>query len=372
MLIVCAAVGAQEGATPRAAAAEQRLEGESRLALAKIQADLDELDAAETSYLDGIDLLTSADGEFAPALIPAYRGLATVFTRRGDYAEAVTVLEEARHVSHRNFGLFNLDQAELLDDLSEVYEEAGDTRQAQAMQREILDVALRHFGAEDPGVVPYYYRLADYYDLSRMRGLAREQYEEALEILRMDPQTDPADLLRPLRELVRIDTLLGERSSARRELIDALGAAADAPAIERAEAMATLGDAALAARQDQEAQGYYGDAYAALGSGAAADAFFASPRLINFVPPPGPVDWGRPRDRAYAWGSITVRFALSAQGRAERIEVVNSDPPGLMDRAYVERLAEATFRPRLLGGTPVAIERLRYSHEFRYFLPERE
>lgn len=369
-LAVSAQETAERRATAPADATEQRIAGENLISQAKIQAELDELDAAEKSYLDGIELITNADGEFASALIGAYRGLADVFARRGDYPEAVTVLEQARHISHRNFGLFNLDQAELLDELSEVYEDAGDTRQAQEMQREMLGVAVKHFGGENVGVIPYHFRLAEYYELARMRGLAREQYAQALEILAEDPDAAPADSLKPLRELLRIDTLLGEQTGSQRRLTEALDSVPDAPASERAESLAVLGDAELAGGDFEQAQSLYADAYAAYSDPAAADDFFRSPRMINFVPPPGPVDWGRRRNRDYAWGSITLAFALSPQGRARQIEVVNSDPPGLMDARYVQRIAEATFRPRLVDGLAVETPRLRYSHEFRYFLPE--
>ena len=303
-------------------------------------------------------------------MIDAYRGLAEVLARRGDYPEAVTTLEQARHISNRNFGLFNLDQLEILDELSAVYESAGDTRQAQETQREILGVAERHFGADDAGVAPYHMRLAEYYELARMRGLARDQYEQALEILTDDPHTQPADTLRPLRELVRIDTLLGEPSNARRRLTDALASTGNAPPLERAASLAVLGDAQLAAGATAEAFALYAEAYAALPDPAAAAAFFASPQMINFVPPPGPVDWSRRIDREYAWGSITLSFALSAEGRARDIRVVDASPPGLMDARYVQRLGEAAFRPRIVGGLPTPTARLRYFHEFRYFLPE--
>jgi tetratricopeptide (TPR) repeat protein len=340
------------------------------LAQAALQARLDELDAAEQSYLEAIQLIVSSEGEFSRSLIEAYRGLAEVFARRGDHPEAVTVLEQARHISNRNFGLFNLDQLEILDELSAVYEDAGDTRQAQETQRERLAVAERHFGADDAGVVPYRFRLAQYYELARMRGLAREQYEEALAILAADPGTRPAQTLRPLRELVRIDTLLGERTGAQRRLTEALASITDAPPLERAASLAVLGDAELVAGAKDEAFALYTQAYAAIPDPEAAKTFFASPQMIDFVPPAGAVDFSRSADREYAWGSITLTFALSAQGRAHDIHIVTSVPPGLMDARYTQRLAEATFRPRLAAGAPAATARLRYFHEFRYFVPD--
>jgi len=351
---------------------ERPLSAEELIANGNVQAELDQLDAAEASFLEGIERIIAADGEFAGALIEAYRGLAAVFSRRGDFAEAMAVLEQARHISHRNYGLFNLDQAEILDDLSRILENSGDTREAHETQREILDVALRHFGSEDTGVIPYHYRLAEYYEAARMRGLARVQYEIALDILQNDPAAAPGQLLKPLYEILRIDTILGEPLRSQRRLEEALEAAPSADPLERAEGFAALGDTALVDNATELANARYKEAYAALArrGAAAANAFFAQPRMVSFVPPPAPVDWGRRSDRPYAWGSITLRFTLSAQGRAERIQVVTSDPPGLMDARYVQRLREAVFRPRLEDGEPVATPRLRYSHEFRYFLPD--
>ena len=371
-IAIAAAQDTPESQTRLATADEHQPSGEELIALGAVQAELDEIDAAEASFLEGIELITATDGEFASTLIDAYRGLADIFARRGEFAEAIAVLEQARHVSHRNYGLFNLDQAELLDELSQIFEDAGDTREAQETQREILDVALRHFGGESPGVIPYHYRLAEYYEAARMRGLAREQYEIALDLLQNDPAADPAQLLGPLHEILRIDTILGEPRRSQRRLEQALDAAPAAQPLERAEALAALGDTALVADDTDSAMARYREAYATLARDGttAADAFFAQPRMVSFVPPPSPVDWGQRSNRPYAWGSITVRFALSALGRAERIQIVTADPPGLMDARYVQRLREAVFRPRLAAGEPVATPRLRYFHEFRYFVAD--
>lgn len=377
LLLAIATAGAQQ--TPEsldapATADERPPSGEELIELGAVQVRLDEIDSAEASFLEGIELITATDGEFASALVDAYRGLADVFARRGEFAEAIAVLEQARHVNHRNYGLFNLDQAEILDELSKIFEDAGDTREAQERQREILGVAVRHFGGEGTGVIPYHYRLAEYYEAARMRGLAREQYEIALDILQNDPTAGPAQFLKPLYEILRIDTILGEPLRSQRRLEEALDAAPTAQPLERAEGLAALGDTALVAGETEAAMARYREAYATLArdGAAAAEAFFSHPRMIDFVPPPGPVDWGRRSRQAYAWGSITAQFTLSAHGRAERIEIVAADPPGLMNARYSQRLRETVFRPRLTAGEAVTTPRLRYFHEFRYFVPDTE
>jgi len=358
--------------TGASVAAATPLDAEQLVERGELRLQLDDLDAAEADFSDAIALITAADGEFAAGLIGAYRGLAQVLAARGDFPEAVTALEAARHISHRNFGLFNIEQAEILDALSSVYEQAGDTREAQQQQQEILEIAQRHFGADATDVVPYHFKLARYYELERMRGLARDQYARALEIIRSDPRSTPGDELPALTELVRIATLTGESSRARRDLGALLQTDVTAAAAVKAEAYAILGDDELVNGRIDAAADFYAQAHAAFTNASDADAYFRAPRLINFVPPPSPVDWGRRRGGDYAWGAITVAFGLTATGKAQHIAIVVADPPGLMDALYARRLAEAVFRPRVEGGRMVATNRLRFSHEFRYFLPDEE
>jgi tetratricopeptide (TPR) repeat protein len=368
---VAAAQSAGVGSVPqRVDPAERRQAGQALSAQATTQAALDDLDAAEDSYLEAIELVSSAEGEFSPLLIDVYRGLADVFSRRGEYAEALTLLEQARHLSHRNFGLFNLDQAGLLDEISGVYEAAGDTHEAQETQRELLKVAVRHFGGETAGVIPFHVRLAEYYELARMRALAREQYEAVLAILAEDPATPPSAWLEPLGELVRIDIVSGATSPARQRLLEALDASGESDPAARGRALAILGDWELCAGNTEAAFGYYRDAYASLASESpdTAEDFFGSPRMLNFVPPASPVDLSRAERRPYAWGFVTARFGLSASGRAAHVEITASQPPGLLDQSYIQRLNEAVFRPRMVAGQPAPTESLRYSHEFRYFV----
>ena len=64
-------------------------------------------------------------------------------------------------MSQRNLGLFNVEQAPLIDDITTAYLGIGDTVEARRMQLERLDNAVRRFGADDPRVIPFRYQLAD-------------------------------------------------------------------------------------------------------------------------------------------------------------------------------------------------------------------
>ena len=360
---------ATDAATPSSSASPSNdADARALIALGAIQADLLEFAAAEVTYLRGIEHLTEAHGEFAPILIDPYRGLAQVFVRSGRSPEALTVLEHAQHISQRNYGLFNVGQTIILDEMSEAYVTAGDTRSAQDIQQERLNIGLRRFGEDDLDLIPFRYHLAEYYALSRMHGRAREQYEDVIEIQESHLVRYSGDLLKPLRELVRIDILSGNSSSARRRLQEILELGEAIPAMERARSLAVLGDWALTNGQLATGLSHYRDADAVLAGdeGSRAVELFSSPALINFIPPPSPVD--RTGGSApYEWGAISADFEISAEGRARNVQIVAATPPGLMDARYRARLMESYFRPRLVAGEPIATPHVRFTHQFRYF-----
>ncbi len=360
---------ATDAATPSSSASPSNdADARALIALGAVQADLLEFAAAEVTYLRGIEHLTEAHGEFAPILIDPYRGLAQVYVRSGRSLEALTVLEHAQHISQRNYGLFNVVQTIILDEMSEAYVTAGDTRSAQDIQQERLNIGLRRFGEDDLDLIPFRYHLAEYYALSRMHGRAREQYEDVIEIQESHLVRYSGDLLKPLRELVRIDILSGDSSSARRRLQEILELGEAIPAMERARSLAVLGDWALTNGQLATGLSHYRDADAVLAGdeGSRAVELFSSPALINFIPPPSPVD--RTGGSApYEWGAISADFEISAEGRARNVQIVAATPPGLMDARYRARLMESYFRPRLVAGEPIATPHVRFTHQFRYF-----
>ena len=121
-----------------------------------------------------------AEGEYSPTLIEYYRGLGRTYIKSAQYQQAIVTLEQAQHISQRHLGLFNVEQAALLDDITTAYLGLGNTVDAQKMQVERLDNAIRRFGAADPRVIPFRYTLAKYYEQSRLPESAREQYQEVL------------------------------------------------------------------------------------------------------------------------------------------------------------------------------------------------
>jgi hypothetical protein len=346
------------------------------LQLARIQTALAEIDDAELNYFEAIRLTARAEGEFAITLVDVYHALGRAYIRAARYPEALVALEQARHISQRNLGLFNTEQSALLDDMTVAHISAGDTVAAARLQAERLDNAVRRYGAQDARVIPYRYQLAEYYERSRLLGRAREQYLEIIDTQQALRGAPEASLLMPLRGLAQIDLLLGERATMRDRLAEELDAHPGADPVERALALATLGDWALVREGAAAARDYYRAAYAAaVSAGDAADGearaaqLFSQPVMIDFIPPLTGVDRGT-RSRPYAYGNITLAFSVSADGRPWHVEAVGADPPGLVESAYVRRLRETHFRPRLVAGETVETTRVEYTHQFRYYVAD--
>ncbi|MBN1237083.1 MAG: tetratricopeptide repeat protein [Gammaproteobacteria bacterium] len=342
--------------------------------LARIQAELEDFESAELNYLKAIELLEQQEGANSINLLQPYRGLGRSYIRSGRFPEAVTVLEQAQHISQRNLGLYNVSQTGLIDDLTTAHLGLGDTVTAQQLQLERLENAVRRYGEDGRETIPFRYALASYYDQSRMREAAREQYEQVVELLDATSGATPENLLDPLRRLMAIELLLGDRDDARTRLAGLLDAHPNLPAAERAASLAALGDWAIAKEDVPTARMYYMQAHEA-SAGAPEperDEILKGPQMLDFVAPLSPVDAGRRSRDPYAWGEIVLEFDVSADGRASNVETVAATPAGLMEDAYDRRIRETHFRPRLVDGEPRPTLGVRFTHNFRHYVAEDE
>lgn len=339
--------------------------------LARVQAELDMFDEAERNYLKAAEMLRDAQGQFSERLITPYQALGRAYIKQRKFPEAITALEQAQHISQRNDGLFNLDQTPLIDDLTTAVLGLGDTVEARKLQQQRLEHAIRELGADDPGVVPFYYHLADYYQRSRMPVSAREQYEKVVAIRQKAAGSTDAGLLEPLRAMTRIDMQLGHGEQAHDRLVEVLSTNTDYGARERALSLAVLGDWALVHDDADEAREQYLAAYEALAASdpKAAETTFATPSMIDFIAPLSPVDRAE-RRKPYAWGDVVLRFDVSADGRASNVTTTSIDPENRIGAEYERRVLETHFRPRLAAGRPAATRGVEFHHLFRYYVDD--
>lgn len=342
-------------------------------ALARIQAELARLDPAESNFLKAIEIVEQAEGEFSISLVDPYRGLGRAYIKGARYPEAITVLEEAQHISQRNLGLFNVEQSGVIDDITTAYLGLGDTGEARRMQLARLDNAVKRFGANDPRVFPFRYQLADYYQRSRLTDSAREQYAQVLKSQETQLAPNDPQLMSPLRQLAKIDLLTtqGETDEAYTRLKAILEQNQDADPVERGLSLAALGDWATVTGDVEGARAYYKQAWDAFAAKPDVDVgdFFAKPVLLDFIAPLDAVDRGERSRRPYSWAQLEAHFDLSADGRPYNVSIAGREgPPSPIENRFTRRLRETHFRPRLIGGEPVATDNVQFTHLFRFYV----
>jgi len=345
-------------------------------ALGLIQSELRATEDALDHLVAAIEIVETAEGATSPTLIEYYRGLGRTYIKGGRYQEAIVSLEQAQHISQRHLGLFNVEQAPLLDDITTAYLGLGDTVEARKMQVERLDNAIRRFGPGDPRVVPYRYTLARYYEQSRLPESAREQYEEVLKTEETRLGSGNAGLLAPLRELVALDLLVAQAADPERRdrLVALLEQNRDAIPAERGLSLALLGDWETVAGNTAAARDYYRQAWMALQANPELDAaaYFGKPTMIDFVPPLSPVDRAE-RTRPYTWAEIALEFDVSAEGLPLDVRVATRDQQTTaLQSRYSRRLRETHFRPRLVDGEAVATTNVRSTHYVRRYVNKDE
>jgi len=345
-------------------------------ALGLIRGELRDLDAALDNLIEAADIVMKAEGEYSPTLIEYYRGLGRTYIKAGQYQQAIVTLEQAQHITQRHLGLFNVEQAGLLDDITTAYLGLGNTVDASKTQVERLDNAIRRFGPTDPRVIPFRYTLARYYERSRLPESAREQYEEVLSSQEGRLGGADAGLLAPLRELVQLDLLVaqGAETAQRDRLAAVLEQSQNATPVDRGLSLALLGDWATVTGDTAAAADYYRESWRTLSGQPDVDVaeYFRKPTMIDFVPPLSPVDRNE-RSKPYTWSEIVLQFDVTAQGLPSDVRVMTRDARlASLQTRYNRRMRETHFRPRLVAGEPVATTNVKSTHYVRRYVENDE
>ena len=299
-------------------------------ALGLIQAELREIDDALDDLVEAIGIVEDAEGEYSPTLIEYYRGLGRTYIKSAQYQQAIVTLEQAQHISQRHLGLFNVEQAALLDDITTAYLGLGNTTDAQKSQVERLDNAIRRFGAADPRVIPFRYTLAKYYEQSRLPESAREQYrrgvEGARDAARRTRRRAPGAAARARRARSARRARRGSRAarppcracSSRTRTLHPSSAGS------RWRCSAT-GPPSPATRPRPATTTSKPGARCITNPEVDVAAYFRKPTMIDFVPPLSSVDRNE-RSRPYTWAEIVLEFDVSAEGLPSDVRVVTRDP----------------------------------------------
>ncbi len=362
--------------------------GEYREALQQFDADIARIEAE--------------GGQWDERLVEPLVGRGDALYGLGDYGGALAAYSRAQHIVRVNEGLYSLAQVDILERKAEASAALNDWQSASDQQQYALRLAIRAHGEDGVALLPALERMGRWYRRTGNVYAARSIYQRAIEILEAAYGPDDVRLVGPLTRFA--STFRAERypgqSTRPSEPINvgygdpvvrygnepppglinryAMGEAAlrrarDIYAKQRPDdidgrirTLLELGDWFVVFDKWTRAEEQY-QAALALRNERAPDSppilERPEPLFLLIDPLPKPVVGSREARR----GHIEVRFRVTRHGQVRDVEVVDAEPPGVMDLRIKRAMKTARFRPRFEAGRAVEADDVTYRHEFTYY-----
>ena len=348
--------------------------------LATAQMMKGDLVAAENNYKASIAIIEKHQGILSLRLVNPLIGLGATYNRSALYEEGAESFERALRINHVNEGFYNFDQFKIRDGLTESQIGLQDLEEANFQQVIQVEISQRKLGMDSPEIIPAMYKLARWYERSGQVESARSIYQGARRILKEAyGKQDPAlvDALVGISNTYERQGLMAEGASALKKAIDIIDGQLEPDYLRRAELLVALGDLYTSFGKPDSAQVRYVEAWQDLSRDDAfldqRDEYFAEPVRIAGLPFSA-LEFASEKSREEMGvdalpneGYVLVSYTVTNKGRVNTATVVESEPPGLMDKRVVSTLERSYYRPRFEDGTAIESTALLYRHDFYYF-----
>lgn len=371
-----------------------------------------ELTETERRYRDAVEAIEAGGGAYDPRLSQQLLGLGLTYQHVGRHHDAVEMLSRAAHITRVNEGLYSASGIPILEQLIESYAALGEWEEVGNRYHQMFRIHHRAFGSGDERILPALEKLSSWHMHAYMEELgedplnhlltARNLYDSAASIIQTGHGlTDPrlANVLRrraltdyylaaytPATETVQFSTgngaaempsgvnyVLNSYTAGREALatvVEIYEQNPDSTPVDKARALAELGDWHLLFRKRQSAMGIYREAwnlaYGPEGTAqATADPIFDRPRALPIVPPEFDAAAIDATERT-ATGYVLVSFDVTEKGEADAIEIIEAEPTSAEApiKRLRKRLQGTPFRPRFENGEPVATPGVKYRYVY--------
>ncbi len=382
--------------------------------LAIIQQRVGQVSAAQENLKRSIRIAVDAEGEYAPGLVRPLRYLGRLHYENQDYAESLAVLRRAQHITHRNHGVYSLNQLGIVNSITNNHLKTNAFVAADVQQRFYYKINEINFGADDARMIPAVTKLGNWFKLSGQLPAALKMYRKSLFLLEQQGSDSDLELIEPLRSIS--STLYLQGACCPDEPLDrALDILASHPvsdAEDRVDALIHLADMSLLKKNEDRAKELYQKVWHMLASnqnGHKSKALFGTPTRLGISRKDDVVSAFRTAQKGYFRGNpevvflneplddaaaedgrnsprgligtplplcfpqlldlakvrgeeqlvdyyVDFDFTVNQDGQVLDVAVVDSNTPPRLGR-YVKNLLQRTrFRPRLSEGEPVASE----------------
>ena len=390
-----------------------------QLVLAKLQIADGEIRDAQASILTALEAYEGQQDTQPTSLVDAYLTLGDAYQINGEHELALGSYSEAREISRREFGLFNVGLVEVLLKIADSMEALGDSAQAIALHREAVGLVYRAHGSRSiqgveatqefadrltelgyfrEGATQYLFasQLAQSvfnHDPSEVVHLINQSADSLFHALAYAPvpanpqkpealiaalrNVAPNLLRRPASTIVMPVGRMDVSSSAiydhdRNDScvdLDLKPPSEVSQPMLAAEILRDIGDWCIALDIPQR----FGDAHVVAwdllsvveNGEQLRQEWFAVPTPL-YLPPLQSPELSEAENAPI--GRIELEFTVKKDGTVGSIDVIASYPEGLLERAAKRSISNARFRPRMEEGSFVAA-RAMIAFEFRY-IPE--
>jgi TonB family protein len=326
-----------------------------------IQRKLQHPERAIESYDKAAELIEMNESVFSDRLVSLLRNIGAAYHEDRKSEDSAAALQRAKVITHRNYGIMNLQQLPILDDLTEVYA-SSDLVAANREQIFALRVNERRYGADSPDLVPGLYHLADWFRRTRQLGAARSLYRRAVSIL--ESEYGPSDLrlvpaLTGIADTYRMErTFRGEGRESLERALNVYETTEFPDAVDHGMALIQLGDWYLLTNHREEAVANYAKAWQVLsedGQGTeVAQKQLGKPVKLRYDDPPPEIDELMPTRNEPVF--VEVLFTVTADGTVEDAAVVDSNASNSVKRQVRLAVQQARYRPAFEDGRPVATQ----------------
>jgi len=351
--------------------------------LAIAQQQNGEYEAAVQNYEAAVDIVERVESRLSKHLVNPLRGLGNTYLDAGRPDEAILVYDRAVHLTHVNSGPQNLDQVGLLDALAESFVRLQDLEEASEIQDLSYQLYARRFGEDSAEILPALQRRARWLHRLGLFGRERDVWNQAIDVVEAEYGEDDLRLIEPLNGLARTYLYDVEQAVTNRgewALRRALEIAEDHPESTPslvADSLLDTGNYHTLRGEAQKARRAYRRAWELLSENeslaALRDQRFDRPVLIRQARAPAYVDEETNpvvnpvyRGREFDQGVVVADYTVNARGRTEDIDVIESEPPGLMDAEVKRAVRRLVYRPRYVDGEPVSTPGQTLRHRFSY------
>lgn len=364
-------------------------------------------------YLFAIDRAEANSNAYSPELADLYLGLGQSLLQRQEFENAKEAFQQGMQIVRVNFGLNSPEQSNYLFWIANIESELGNRKDVDQVMENIYLINARNYGADAPEMIPVLDRMLGWYmnhrplespesrfaDMERAELLAgrkagilekhhgldnRQTAQVYRQIGQINWQTARYVLSQgmsierglvvavgsppqnPNARAVSVKSLVGNGRDAFAKVADSVNADQSRTQLERAEAIAQLGDWDLAFGRRRTAAESYEKAYALLAEDPdyshLADAYFSAPTPVRFMQ-----EDLLPREPPAGKTSTTVKVVMTVTegGRPLNVDII--EPPEGFQASHVRSLkrmvSNMRFRPMLSKGSPVKAE------DYIWYLP---